>query len=70
MKQVTLRIKDSKFRFFMELVGSFDFVQIQQNEGDSKEEIIANLEGGLKEVQKIRKGTLKGRPANELLDEL
>ncbi len=37
MKQVTLHIKEGRFRFFMELIKSLDFVTVVET-GDSKEE--------------------------------
>ena len=36
----------------------------------TKEEILANIRQGLKEVQLIKQGKLKSRPAKELLNEL
>lgn len=31
MKQVTLNVKDGKFQFFLELIKSLDFVQLEGN---------------------------------------
>jgi len=70
MKQVVLNIKEGKYRFFMELVKSLDFVQVEKNEGDSKEEIVANLKQSFKELKLYKEGKLEGIPAKELLDEL
>ncbi|MFV0531046.1 MAG: hypothetical protein ACK5MD_06370 [Flavobacteriales bacterium] len=36
MKQIVLNIKDSKYRFFMELIKSLDFVQVQDDTSGSK----------------------------------
>ncbi|MDX9750616.1 MAG: hypothetical protein RBT71_06010 [Flavobacteriales bacterium] len=69
MKQVTLHIKEGRFRFFMELIKSLDFVTVVET-GDSKEEVRANVRKGLNEVELIEAGKLKGRPAQRLLDEL
>ncbi len=69
MKQVTLRIKEGRFRFFMELVKSLEFVTIVDAE-DSREDVLANVKQGLKEAELIQAGKLKGRPAQRLLDEL
>ncbi len=55
MKQVTIRVKDGKYRFFMELIRSLDFVQIEEDQGDTKEEIVANLKQGFREMNFIRK---------------
>lgn len=69
MKQVTLQIKEGKFRFFMELIKSLDFVTVAKT-GDDREEVLANVRKGLEEVDLIEEGKLKGRPAQHLLDEL
>lgn len=70
MKQVVLNIKKGKYRFFMELVKSLDFVQVDEDAGDSKEEITANLTQAFKELKLYKEGKLKGVPAKKLLDEL
>lgn len=70
MKHITLKIKDSKFQFFMELIKNFDFVQVQEYDEPTKEEILANIRKGLEEVKLIEEGKLKSRPAKDLLDEL
>jgi len=71
MKQVTLNINDNKYLFFMELVKSLDFVQIENvDDGDSKEEIVANLTQGIKELKLYKEGKLKTTSAKEFLDEL
>ena len=69
MKQVTLNIKENKFRFFMELVKNLDFVQVDE-EGDSKEAILSNIKKGLEEVKLARQGKLKTTPAKDFLNEL
>lgn len=70
MKQVVLNIEEGKYRFFMELVKSLDFVQVDEGDGDSKEEIVASLTQSFKELKLYKEGKLKGIPAKELLDEL
>lgn len=72
MKQVTLKIKDSKFKFFMDLIKNFDFVKVkeEEDEGDSKEEIIANIRTGLQELKMIEEGKMKSTPFKQFLDEL
>lgn len=69
MKQVILNIKENKFQFFMELVKSLDFVQVD-DEGDSKEAILSNIKKGLEEVKLARQGKLKTTPAKDFLNEL
>lgn len=68
MKQVTLHIKDSKFKFFMELVKNLDFVEV--DEAESKEAVVENIKKGLEEVKLAKQGKLKTTPAKEFLDEL
>ncbi len=70
MKQIVLHIKDSKLPFFMELIRNFDFVQIQENDDLTKEQILAGIKQGLQEVQMIEEGKMKGTPLKDLLDEL
>ncbi|MCC5933284.1 MAG: hypothetical protein LAT75_00920 [Candidatus Cyclonatronum sp.] len=70
MKQITLKVDENRFAFFLELVGSLDFVEIEDGSGDTKEEITANLSQAMKELKAYQKGELKGIPAQQLLDEI
>ncbi len=69
MQTITLTIRDDKVPFFMDLIKNFKFVQVK-DEGDSKEEIIANLTQAFKDAQLFREGKLKTTPAKEFLNEL
>lgn len=69
MKEVTLRIPDNKYQFFMELVSNLGFEKTE-DDGDTKEEIIANLKQGFKEMKLYKAGKLKGTPLNDFLNEL
>jgi len=69
MQEVKLKIADNRFQFFMELIRSFDFVQIE-NDGDSKESILDNIKKGLEEVKLSKQGKLKTTPAKDFLNEL
>jgi len=68
--KVVLNVAARKYNFLMELLGNFNFVQIEENDGDSREQIIANLKGAAKDLKLIKAGKLIGRPASELLNEL
>jgi len=70
MRQVVLSIDESKYSFFMELLNSFDFVKVEEDSEDTKEEIVASLKQSFKELKLYKEGKLKGIPAKELLDEL
>jgi len=69
MKQIILNIPENKFQFFMELVKSFDFVQIEAD-GDSKKAILSNIKKGLEEVKIAKQGKLKTTSAKDFLNEL
>ena len=54
----------------MELLKSLDFVQVEEVEGDSKEEIVANLKQGFKELNLYKQGKLKTTTTQDFLNEL
>lgn len=53
----------------MELINSLDFVHVE-DEGDTKEEIIANLEQGFKEMKAIHERKMEATPLQKFLNEL
>ena len=67
--KVILDIQDNRVPFFMELINSLDFVQVE-DDGDSKEAIISNIKRGVEEVKLAKKGKLKTTPAKDFLNEL
>jgi len=69
MQEIRLKIADNKFQFFMELIKSLDFVQVDED-GDSKTAILNNIKKGLKEVKLDKQGKLKTTPAKDFLNEL
>ncbi|MEM6263924.1 MAG: hypothetical protein AAGI38_15525 [Bacteroidota bacterium] len=69
MKQLVLRIEETKFNFFLELIQNLDFVEIEED-GDSREAIMVNLKQGLEEVKLADQGKLLTTPAKDFLDEL
>ena len=69
MKEITIKVPENKYTFFMELIESLGFVQVGE-EKDAREEVIANLREGFKEMELIKQGKLKGTPLNDFLDEL
>jgi hypothetical protein len=70
MKQITLSVNNAKYPFFMELVKSFDFVQIEKAEGDNKKEIEENLTKAFKDLKRYKQGKLKTTSAKDFLNEL
>ncbi|MCF8460398.1 MAG: hypothetical protein K9G46_06715 [Flavobacteriales bacterium] len=69
MKQITLHIKETKFKFFMELIQNLDFVNVE-DDADSKESIKQNIIDGLGEVKLAKQGKLRTTSAKEFLNEL
>ncbi|WOK04567.1 hypothetical protein RT717_15910 [Imperialibacter roseus] len=64
MKEITLKINDSKFKTFVEFVKTLDYVRIENNKN------LEDLEKGLLELKQIQDGKLKSRPVEDLLNEL
>ena len=70
MKQVTLNVKDGKFQFFLELIKSLDFVQLEGEQEAKKSpykpEFVAKIAQSKKEFEEgnytiIEKKDLKNR---------
>jgi hypothetical protein len=72
MKQVILSVPVKKYPFFIELVKSLGFVKKVEeiSDGSKKEEILAGIQRAVEEMKLVKVGKLKGRPVQELLDEL
>jgi hypothetical protein len=69
-KQVVLNVNDSKYQFFIELIKNFDFVQVADNQGDERADVIANLTDGFGQIKQIKAGKLKTRSVEEFLNEI
>jgi hypothetical protein len=67
MKEITVEVKENKYRFFMALLKNFDFVSIKSS---SKKELLLNIARGMKEVSLAEKGKIKSRSAKAFLNEL
>ncbi len=65
MQGLKIKIEDSKFHFFLELIKNFDFIKIE-DKADSSEAILTNI----KEVKLTKLGKLKTTSAKEFLNEL
>ncbi|WP_295671744.1 hypothetical protein [uncultured Mucilaginibacter sp.] len=77
MKQVTINIPEKKFPFFMKLMKSLDFVKVVEPSKTLEEQLTPgqmetwqNIKQGFVELKMKEEGKLKGRPIQELLDEL
>lgn len=72
MATIVLDVQDKKLKFFKELVNQLSFVKIQEEEPDedSDEQVIANIQQGVKEMRLVEQGKMRSRPAREFLNEL
>lgn len=71
--KITIEIKKEKASAFLNFIRSLDFIQIKTQEDldePTKEEILQNIEAGLKEVKEYQEGKIKLRDAREFLNEL
>lgn len=67
--KLLLDIKDSKAEFVMELLRNLSFVKTEQI-SQSKAEFIKELKSSMHEVALAKKGKVKLKSAQQLLDEL
>jgi len=71
MKEIRLNIEEEKLNFFLELIGNFDFIKIDENKlNETDVQIIQNIRVGLEEIKQIKAGKHASRPAKEFLNEL
>ena len=72
MKQVIINIPDKKYPFFIELVKSLGFVKKMETieDASTSEQLKSEIRQAVEEMKLIKSGKLKGRPVQELLDEL
>ncbi|MCY7311939.1 MAG: hypothetical protein LH619_14275 [Chitinophagaceae bacterium] len=74
MRQVTLHIPDSSYRFFMELAKNLHFVKKIEEEdlekAPTKKQVLDSITEGIKLAGQHKQGKLKLKTAKQLLDEL
>jgi len=64
MKQLTINIKDNRFKTFIEFIRTLDYVEIE-------DDIAMNeLRSSLKQVKLMKEGKLKKQSAEDLINEL
>jgi len=69
MRKIIVKVQKEKYEFFMELLNSLDYVQVEEETGDSVEETIDNVKQGLKEIKRYKEGKLKTTSAATALNE-
>lgn len=68
--KLLLEVNDNKADFLLEILKNFSFVKKATPLTDVKAQQIKDLKEAIDELNLVKKGKLKGIPANELLDEL
>jgi hypothetical protein len=68
MKELTLEIEEKKYKFFLDLVNSLDFVTVRKTA--SNKELIMSVARGMKEAKQASEGKAKSRSAKSFLNEL
>jgi len=69
--KVTVEIARSKAAFFLELVRNLSFVKkIETEDEPSKQEVLKGISTAVDELKLVKAGKLKGKPIQQLLDEL
>jgi hypothetical protein len=71
-ERIVLSVSPLKYDFMIELLRHFDFVHVEDAEpdGDTRNEIVLNLQQASRDLQLVRAGKLESRPVEALLNEL
>ena len=67
--KVILDIPDNKASFFMELLKNFSFIK-SKTILPAKAELIEDIKTAIENINLVKQGQLKARPAKDLLNEL
>lgn len=71
--KLILYIKEDKLHFVLEMLRNFKFVnnvETIEEESSTKQEILDNIKEAVQELNLIKKGKLKARNAEDLINEL
>ena len=66
MRQLTINIKDSKFKTFLEFIKTLDYVEVP--EADQK--ALEQLQNSLNQVKLMKEGKIEKQSAEDFLNEL
>ena len=69
MKQIILEIEERKYKFFMDLIKNFDFINVQK-ENIAKKKTLFHVAKGMQESVMAENGKVKSRSAKSFLNEL
>ena len=68
MKELTLEIRESKYKFFLDLVKNFDFVSVRKS--PANKELIISVAKGMQQAKRASEGKLKSQSVKSFLDGL
>jgi len=71
--KLVIDVKDSKAELFLEFLKTLSYVKVKPvpaEKADEKDAIIASVKQAVEEMKLVKAGKLKGRPVQDLLDEL
>lgn len=69
MKQIILHVDEKKYKFLIELLKNFDFVNVQE-EDNAKKRTLTSIAEGMRTAVLASKGKAPSRPAKSFLNEL
>ncbi|HQV38639.1 MAG: hypothetical protein IPO60_17160 [Flavobacteriales bacterium] len=67
--KLVIEVKDSKAEFLLELLRSLPFVK-SSTISNEKDEVLDSVRKAVEEMKLVKAGKLKGRPVEDLLNEL
>jgi hypothetical protein len=73
MKNILLSVPDKHYSFVIKLVRSFDYIKVKEAKEDrapTRQEFLDGMREAIEEVKLIKAGKKKGKPFQQLLDEL
>jgi len=74
MKDVILSVPVKDYSFFMKLIKNLDFVQVKEPRkakiSAAKQKFLDEFKEAVEELNMVKAGKLKGKPFQELIDEL
>jgi hypothetical protein len=71
MKEVTIKIPDKEYPFFMELIRKLPFVKsVKADMGSAKAKLLNDLQGSIDELKQVKAGKKKARNLEDFLNEL
>jgi hypothetical protein len=68
--KIVLEVKESKADLLLALLNDLPYVKVKPANEKADSLFLAELQEAVKDVKLIKAGKLKGRPAEELLNEL